>query len=130
MKTVALDTNILLDYFLERPVNKRSFTLMKQAQEGSLVLFLPLPVILEFEWTSRTYYKISKQALTDRIFMLLSVPNCLVEDKKLLFEALDLYQKSSGVSFDDCLIVLMAKKAKTNNFVTSDRALQKLWKKL
>ena len=103
---------------------------MKQAQEGSLVLFLPLPVILEFEWTSRTYYKISKQALTDRIFMLLSVPNCLVEDKKLLFEALDLYQKSSGVSFDDCLIVLMAKKATIHNFVTSDRALQKLWKKL
>lgn len=131
MKVIALDTNILLDYFFQRKSGyARARTLFKQCDEGKISLFIPLPVLLEYEWVSRSVYDRAKTELLLTIDGLLDLPYCEIPEKNLVRAATNLYRSNRGVNFDDCLIALIVKHAGVAQFITSDRKLKKLYAKL
>lgn len=130
MKIFALDTNVLIDYFLSRPGYKQAYALFQNATQGKIACMIFLPVMLEFEWTMRRYYKVPKNVVVNRLQAIINLPGCEVENKSLVGNALLTYSKNTGVSFDDCLIALMAKQAKIDEFITSDRKLKKLYARL
>lgn len=127
---IAIDTNILLDYFLERDNFAKAHNLISATATGDVVLYIPLLVILEFDWILKGFYKIDKPTIIHRIGLILEMPNCEVKDRQLLTMALELYKKESGVSLDDCLIILEAIDNKCADFSSSDSKLIKLYAKL
>lgn len=127
---IALDTNILLDYFLGRDNHAKAHRLISASATGEIVLYIPLLVILEFDWILKGFYKVDKPTITHRIDLILDIPNCEINNRQLLATALELYKKESGVSLDDCLIILEAMDKKCADFASSDGKLIKLYRKL
>ena len=132
MKIVAIDTNILLDFFLEREKFVTAKNIINQVASGKIKLLILLPVILEFEWTLKRFYKTPKKIIMDRIKAVLELPNCEIQEKQAIKNALILYVDHSGVSFDDCLIISQLKifSIRIDEFITFDKKLQKLYQKI
>ncbi len=130
MKTIAIDTNILLDFFLKREKYDQAKRLIVQSTNGECNVYIPILVIFEFAWTLKSYYKIEKPVIIDRISAILELPNCEVTDKNRIINALLLYKVTPQVSFVDCLIILEAIDNKCANFSSSDSKLIKLYAKL
>lgn len=130
MKTIALDTNAIIDYLLARPGFENIKTIFTRANAGVLTIFIPLPAILEVEWTLKRYYQIPKDKVIKWLEAIVLIPNCFVPDKHIVLESIKLHRESSGVSLNDCLIAIFAKHAKVDEFITSDQKLQRLYKKL
>lgn len=129
-QVIAVDTNILLDYFLERDNYAKAHRLISATATGEVVLYIPSLVILEFDWILKGFYKIDKPTIVHRIELILNMPNCEIKERQLLTTALKLYEKESGVSLDDCLIILEAIDNKCADFASSDSKLAKLYRKL
>ena len=130
MKTIAIDTNILLDYFLHREKYDQAERLITQSSSGELNIYIPILVIFEFAWTLKSYYKVEKVVIIDRISAILELPNCEVPDKNRVINALLLYKVTPQVSLVDCLIILEAIDNKCADFASSDSKLIKLYTKL
>lgn len=131
MKIVAVDANVLLDYFLKR--EKRFYqadVLIRQAVDGQLIIFMALPVVLELTWVLKSYYKMPRSDISQYIKSILDIPNCEIMDREFLQKALDVYSKEAGVNFVDCLIVTIYKRVKVDDFITHDLQLMRLYKKL
>ena len=128
--TIAIDTNILIDYFLERENYAQAKNLILSPAIGESVLYISQLVILEFEWMLKGFYKVEKSTIIHRINLIMEIPNCEIGDRQLLTSALGLYGNESGISLDDCIIVLEAIDNKCADFVTSDKKLSRLYKKL
>lgn len=128
MKTLALDTNALLNYRLER---KPYFQEVKKAFElclgGRLEIFIPGIVLLECEWVLRSYYKQSKEQIIKFIQELFLVENIILKDKNDLELSLNLYKNSSGISFTDCVILNQIQSFGPDEFLTFDDNLKKIY---
>lgn len=130
MPTFALDTNCIIDYFLKRPGYLQTRRYFEQAINEKIIIFLPLAVILELEWTLRRFYKLPKTQIIILLEDLLLLSNCFVREKHQLLRALQVYGDSKNVSFDDCIIALEAKDLKCDDLITSDTNLKKLYRAL
>ena len=57
MRTVAIDTNVLLTFRLKRG---KEFAIINkhfgECSEGKIKIYIPLPVFLETEWVLRSFY--------------------------------------------------------------------------
>lgn len=128
MRTIALDTNALLNYRLERKPYfqevKKSFEL---CLEGKREIFIPSPVFLECEWVLRSYYKQSKDQIIKFFQELLLLEGIILKDKKDLELALNLYKGSSGISFTDCVILNQIQSLGPDEFLTFDENLKKIY---
>ncbi|TSC93781.1 MAG: hypothetical protein CEN91_122 [Candidatus Berkelbacteria bacterium Licking1014_85] len=130
MKTIAIDTNILLDFFLERENYSQAKKLIEQSVINEFNIYIPIPVLLEFAWTLKSYYKIEKTIIVDRLTAVLRLQNCKIPDKNRVIKALLLHKNTPQVSFVDCIIVLEAIANKCTDLVTSDKKLTRLYKKI
>ena len=128
-RSIALDTNALLNYLLER---KPYFQEVKRAFElclnGKKEIFIPGPVFLECEWVLRSYYKQSKDQIIKFFQELLLLDGVILKDKKDLELALNLYKSSSGISFTDCVILNQIQSFGPDEFLTFDENLKKIYK--
>ena len=131
MRTVvALDTNVLLDYVLKRPNASQYQALFEAVAEGTCELYLPTPVVLEVEWTLRSYYEKSKSYIIVVFQSLLDLPWVNLEDHQQLARAVNWYDRERGISFDDCLILSSILDPAINDFVTGDKKLAKVYRSL
>lgn len=129
MKTVAIDTNALLNFRLKRePYFNEVKSLFEQTLEGKAEIFIPEAVFLESEWVLRSYYKQSKDQVIKFFQELLLVDNIVMKDKKAIELALNLYKNSAGVSFTDCLILHQIYTFQPDEFLTFDEDLKKIYK--
>ena len=128
MKTLALDTNALLNYRLERKPYfrevKRSFEL---CLDGKAEIFIPEPVFLKCEWVLRSFYKQSKDQIIKFSQELLLLDGIILKDKKELELALNLYKNSPGISFTDCVILNQIQSFGPDEFLTFDEDLKKVY---
>jgi len=130
MASVACDTNVLPDYFLQRERYKKAGEPLSKTADGLAALYIPLLVILEFERVLRQYYNVEKPIVIDLIKSILELPNCEVQDRKLAQAALALFQEQASVNLDDCIIALTALDRHVEDFATSDKKLHRLYKSL
>lgn len=102
---IALDTNVLVRAVAEETVADPA-TLRQRAQARALLgaggaLFLPLTVLLEFEWVMRAVYAVPKDDLAGLLDDLLTVEGLVVDRAGAVAQALAHYRQ--GMDLADAL---------------------------
>ena len=83
-------------------------------------------VLLEFVWVLESVYELGAKELASAVDILLNHAQLTVEGSEVVTGALQRYQGTSGVSFSDCLVLEVARKAGHVPLGTFDRRLAKL----
>lgn len=98
----ALDTNILVRYFVKDPDDKEAIV-QHQIAKKILMLesFIPLTVTLEFFWVLASRYKLPKETMLQVFNLLFIMPQVTIEHKDLVQKAVGFY--ADGMDFADAL---------------------------
>ena len=118
----AVDTNVLARFFIndaDDPEAARQRPAAVAALSG--VVFVPVSVILEFEWVMRGFYELSRKDIQHVFESLCGLENVQIEDRGIVLAALNAYQK--GLDFADALH--LARTEFCNIFLSFDQRLKK-----
>lgn len=127
IKTVAIDTNALLDYCLKRqPGFKKARQLIKDCLNKKSKIFIPDIVFPEVEWVLRSYYKQSKDFIVTFFEELLLLEGTSSGNKLDLEIALNIF-KRTNIKLTDAIILAQMYRIKPDEFLTSDEDLQKIY---
>ena len=129
MKTIGIDSNVLISLRLKRPGYLKAKHYLQQCLAGKLNLFLPQATILETDWVLRSVYKHPKERIIEYFEELLLVPNITSDQKQSVVAALSLYKTTHNVSFTDCVIAQQIH-SREYDFLTFDEDLEKLFHSL
>jgi predicted nucleic-acid-binding protein len=83
-------------------------------------------VLAEFVWVLTSVYELTPPAVASAIEILLAHESLTIEDGVVVESALAHYRKRPGVSFTDCLVLEVARKAGHLPMGTLDRQLAKI----
>ena len=101
---IAVDTNILARFYCDDPEDteaRRQRPLARRVLVESPSLFVPLTVIIEFEWVMRGFYNAEPASFCQVIEHLLGMPHVTVERWQSVKDALGLHLR--GLDFADAL---------------------------
>ena len=101
---IGVDTNILARFYCDDPDDpeaKRQRPLARRVMIESPAVFVPLTVILEFEWVMRGFYEAKRESFCEAVDHLLGMPHVTVERWEAVKDALDLHRR--GLDFADAL---------------------------
>lgn len=101
---IAVDANVLARFYCEDmddPEAARQRPIARRLMVESPAVFVPLTVILEFEWVMRGFYEAEPESFCATIDHLLGLPHVTVERWEAVKDALDLHRK--GLDFADAL---------------------------
>lgn len=98
----AVDTNVLARFFIN-DADDREAARQRPAAVAALsgAVFVPVSVILEFEWVMRGFYELSRKEIQLVLESLCGLENVQVEDRGIVLAALNAYQQ--GLDFADAL---------------------------
>ena len=116
---IAVDTNLLARVYCDDPEDseaRRQRPLARKVMVESPSVFVPLSVILEFEWVMRGFYEAEPAAFCRAVEHLLGMPHVTVERWQAVKDALGLHLR--GLAFADALH--WASSAACERFVTFD----------
>lgn len=127
IKTVAVDTNALLDYCLKRqPGFEKTQQLIKDCLSKKSKIFVPDIVFPEVEWVLRSFYKQPKDFTINFLEELLLLEGTIAENKLDIEIALNIF-KHSNIKFTDSIILAQIQRIKPDEFLTFDEDLQKFY---
>lgn len=101
---IAVDTNVLARFYCDDPDDPeaaRQRPLARRAMLESAAVFVPLTVVLEFEWVMRGFYETDAESFCQVMEHLLGMPHVTVERWEAVKDALDLHRR--GLDFADAL---------------------------
>ena len=101
---IAVDTNILARFYCDDPDDPeagRQQMVAKRVMLDSAAIFVPLTVVLEFEWVMRGFYEAEPKSFCDAIAHLLGMPHVTVERWEAVNDAVNLHRR--GLDFADAL---------------------------
>jgi predicted nucleic-acid-binding protein len=118
----AVDTNVLARFFINDEDDREAAKQRPAATAAmSDAVFIPLSVVLEFEWVMRGFYELSRKDI-QRIFeSLCGLENVQLEDRNIVLTALNSYQH--GMDFADALH--LARSDFCSAFLSFDQRLKK-----
>ncbi|MGA8146816.1 MAG: type II toxin-antitoxin system VapC family toxin [Gallionellaceae bacterium] len=118
----AVDTNVLARFFIN-DADDREAARQRPAAVAALsgAVFVPVSVILEFEWVMRGFYELSRKEIQLVFESLCGLENVQVEDRGSVLAALSAYQK--GLDFADAMHLASADFCST--FLSFDQRLKK-----
>lgn len=126
-KTVAVDTNVLLDYRLKRkPGFDKIRPLIEDCLEGRVKIFIPNIVFPELEWVLRSFYKQPKALIVKFLESLLALDGVLTESKSSIQSALNIFSQSN-LQFTDSIILTQIENFGPDEFLTFDENLKKIY---
>lgn len=126
IKTVAVDTNTLLDYCLKRqPGFEEIQQLIEDCLNKKSKIFIPDIVFPEVEWVLRSFYKQPKDFIISFLEELLLLEGTIAENKLDIQIALNIF-KHSNITFTDSIILAQLQRIKPDEFLTFDKALKAL----
>jgi len=114
-----VDTNIFIEIFTR--FGKKSDNSKKLIQSNS-ALCTNLLVLSEVVWVFNSIYKTEKILIVKYLKKILS--NLEIENKKLLADAINFYEKNN-VDWTDCLNMFLAKEKEIKEVYSYDRGLNK-----
>lgn len=127
MKIIAIDTNVLLDFRLER---KPRFNEVKKifvdCLNGKIQIFIPQVVFSEIEWVLRSFYKQPKENIIAFFDELLNLNGVVLENKPEMQQAVNIF-RYANIKFTDSVIAAQVQKIKPDEFITFDEDLQKFY---
>ncbi len=118
----AVDTNVLVR-LITRDVARQAAAAEAFVARGAWV---PHVVLVEAIWVLTSVYELDAPALATAVDMLLNHRDLTVQDADVVAAALQLFRKKPAVSFSDCLVHEVARKAGHLPLATFDRDLAKL----
>jgi len=101
---IAIDTNILARFYCDDPddpESKRQRPVARRVMIDSPAVFVPLTVILEFEWVMRGFYEAEPESFREAVLHLLGMSHVTVERWEAVNDAVDLHRR--GFDFADAL---------------------------
>ena len=101
---IAVDTNILARFYCDDPDDpeaKRQRPVARRVMLDSPAVFVPLTVVLEFEWVMRGFYEADVPTFCGVIEHLLGMPHVTVERWEAVSDAVGLHRR--GLDFADAL---------------------------
>ena len=118
----ALDTNVLARFFIDDPDDEQAARQRPSAVNAlSDRAFVPVTVLLEFEWVMRGFYALTRKEVARVLRALLGIEHVTIEDRATVLAAMDAFD--AGLDLADALHVCRSERATT--FVTFDRRLAK-----
>lgn len=128
-KTVAVDTNVLLDYRLKRkPTFNKVRLLIEDCLKGKIQIFIPNIVFPELEWVLRSFYKQPEELIIRFLESLLALEGVLTENKAAIQNALNIFSQSN-LTFTDAIILIEVENFGPDEFLTFDENLKKIYQK-
>lgn len=126
-KTIAVDTNVLLDYRLKRrPGFSKIEGLINDCLSGNVQIFIPDIVFPELEWVLRSYYKEPKEKIIEFLEELLSLDGVIMREKIEVKQALLLFQQIN-IKLTDAIILNQIQSFRPDEFLTFDENLKKVY---
>lgn len=123
----ALDTNVLARFFIDDADDAQAAKQRPAAMAAmSQRCFVPITVLLEFEWVMRGFYALPKRDIAAVMRALLGIEHVAVEDRDAVLAALDAFD--AGLDFSDALH--LCRSARAAAFATFDQRLVKRSQKL
>ena len=101
---IAVDTNILARFYCDDPDDpeaKRQQVIARRVMVESEAIFVPLTVVLEFEWVMRGFYEAEPSSFCDAMAHLLGMRHVTVERWEAVNDAVNLHRR--GLDFADAL---------------------------
>jgi len=101
---IAVDTTVLARFYCDDPDDpeaKRQRLIARRLMIESAAIFVPLTVILEFEWVMRGFYAVETEVFCQTVEHLIGMPHVTVERWEAVKDALDLHKR--GLDFADAL---------------------------
>jgi predicted nucleic-acid-binding protein len=83
-------------------------------------------VLLEFTWVLRSVYDLGPREISSAIHVLLSHEHLILQDAETVRRALVVFRKRPSLSFSDCLILEIARRAGHLPLGTFDRQFARL----
>ncbi|MGQ0532258.1 MAG: PIN domain-containing protein [Caulobacteraceae bacterium] len=118
----AIDTNVLVRV-IARDDRRQTDAAVRAIANGAWVSNV---VLAEATWVLKTYFGRSRDEIADIVEVLLNHDTIVLQDTDAAKEALTAFRTQKGVSFSDCLILEIARKAQHTPLCTFDRDLSKL----
>jgi predicted nucleic-acid-binding protein len=103
---IAVDTNILARFYCDDPndlESKKQRPIARRILVDSPAVFVPLTVIIEFEWVMRGFYEVERNVFCQALDHLLGMPHVTVERWEAVQDASRLHRL--GLDFADALHV-------------------------
>lgn len=105
MTTRFVDTNIFLEaYFRQGEKSDKCLRLLKSNEN----LYTSWLVVGEFEWVLRSVYELEKPEIAKLIGSVINLSSLEIPDKKLVAQALRLFE-SLRLDWTDCLNVVLSR---------------------
>jgi predicted nucleic-acid-binding protein len=101
---IGIDTNILARFYCDDPDDPeavRQGPIARRIIVDSDAVFVPLTVVLEFEWLMRAFYETEPAAFCDVVAHLIGMPHVVVERWEAVNDAIELHRH--GLDFADAL---------------------------
>ncbi len=118
----AVDTNVLARFFINDKDDTEAIRQRPAAIAAlSGAVFVPVTVLLEFEWVMRGFYELSRKEIQRVLEALCGLANVQIEDRSIVLAALTSYQQ--GLDFADALHLARAHFCST--FLSFDQRLIK-----
>jgi len=118
----AVDTNVLARFFIHDEEDREAAKQHSAAVAAlSKKVFVPLSVMLEFEWVMRDFYELPRKEVQRVLEALCGLENVQVENRSSVLAALDAYK--NGLDFADALH--LARSDFCSTFFSFDARLKK-----
>ena len=118
----AIDTNVLVR-LITRDDPKQVAAAEAFVDRGAWV---PHLVLVETMWVLETVYGLGATELATAVEMLLNHQSLTIQDEEVVALALSRFRKRPNLSFSDCLVLEISRKAGNLPLGTFDRQLGKL----
>ncbi len=109
MKRYWVDANVLLRFLTgePEPMAERAARLMRQAEQGEVLLILTPLVVAEVVWTLKSFYRRPYDEIARVLVPLLSADGVETQEREILIRALDL-TRNKNVDFSDAVLAVQA----------------------
>lgn len=101
---IAVDINVLARFYVDDPGDpgaSRQRPVARRVMDESPSIFVPVTVLLEFEWVLRAFYELDVSDFASAVNHLLGLPNVVIESRAAVIAALDAHV--AGLDFADAL---------------------------
>ena len=118
-----LDTNFILRFLLKD--NLQQFQVAKKIlNDPAESLYITDMVAAEIVWVLTSFYKFSRDQITEKLFLLLNLPS-IQSNKSVLIRSLYLY-RNFNISFIDAYLAAYAEEEKLEGIYSFDKGLDKI----
>jgi len=107
---VVVDTNLLVRYLTDDDPTKAMAVdaLLKKASRGKIKILLPSVVAAELVWVLESFYRMSREQISELVDAILHTPGIEVQDETIVSAATRLYGQTN-IDFVDAWIIEFAK---------------------